>query len=511
MVAAQHALATRGADNQISAAVIHNRTPSVADILFLVMAPIGAIRGAVRLTQSDGDLAAHIRMGEAILKTGAIPAHSLASYTAPLSPLVAHGWLAEVFFALLYWGGGLALIAVVSGCLMAATHAAVALFLRARGVDARWALLAALISLSLSATHWLARPHMFSIVGALTVILLLEYDHRKRWHFFLLFALWANLHGGWLFGLLLIIAYSLGALAEFALTRDHDWLRRAREDLIMFLIGSAATLLNPYGLALHREVFSAVTSSSLAGEISEYLSPNFQELVSAPFALGLIVCFILLALTPRRMKLPWLSVLLFSAFFALRSFRNIALFGVTAWPLVALYAAQGWPKQRKPFPLFRDIARLDRNAMPGLWAVPVFVVLLIVGLNRGQIGSVRLISDQFDRRKFPVAAVSAARAEGLAGRVFHPWTWGGYLMKEWPSVRLHVDPLKFTRQTIDSYMIIADARPGWEKELDRWKVETLLLPPRSLIARTVAMDRDWTAWYRDSTAVLFRRSPTASY
>ena len=113
-----------------------SRIPSSADLLFMIVAPMEAIRGAVRLTQSDGDLAGHIRMGESILGSRALPAHSLGSYTAATEPMVAHAWLSEVIFALLYRAGGLPLLAIVTGIIVAATHAAILVFLKRKGVDA---------------------------------------------------------------------------------------------------------------------------------------------------------------------------------------------------------------------------------------------------------------------------------------------------------------------------------------------------------------------------------------
>lgn len=485
------------------------RVPSVADLVFIVAAPIKAIHGAVKLTQSDGDLAAHIRMGDTILRTGAIPTHSLVSYTAALQPLVAHGWLSELLFALLFRAGGLPLIAVFTACAIGITHALVAEFLRRRGVDARWALAAALISLALGLSHWLARPHMFSVMGSLATILLLESERRRAWQFFVLFALWANLHGGWLFGLLLIGAYAAGALGEFVVTRDRNWLSRARSDGMSLLAAGIATLLNPYGIALHREVLSAITSTSLAGSISEYMAPNFQELMNLPFLLVLMLSITLLAITPKRIRFPWLAVLLLSLFFALRSYRNIALFGVTAWPLIALHAANTWPAGRKS-PLFRDVARLDRQAVTGIWSLPVLALLLTLGLNRGHVAGVSLIKDEFDPHTFPVNAVKVARAAGVTGRVFHPWVWGGYLMYAWPGAPLHVDPLKFSQATMDSYTTIYELRPGWERELSQWNVAVVLVPPKSYLARALAGRAGWHLWYRDSTAILFRTG-RASY
>ena len=106
-----------------------NLAPGIADILFLVVAPITAITRTIKLTHSDGDLAAHIRMGDVILAAGSIPAFSLVSVTASNDPLIAHGWLSEVLFAALFSVGGLAAISAASGILIAGTHAAVAVFL----------------------------------------------------------------------------------------------------------------------------------------------------------------------------------------------------------------------------------------------------------------------------------------------------------------------------------------------------------------------------------------------
>ena len=114
-------------------AVKKNNAPSAADLIFMVVAPLIAIRGTVKLTQSDGDLAAHIRMGETILATGQLPAHSLASYTAPADYMVAHAWLSEIIFAVVYRLGGLPLLSVLTGIIVGATHGMIALFSGERG------------------------------------------------------------------------------------------------------------------------------------------------------------------------------------------------------------------------------------------------------------------------------------------------------------------------------------------------------------------------------------------
>lgn len=484
-----------------------NNAPSAADLIFMVAAPLTAVRGTVKLTQSDGDMSAHIRMGETILSTGHLPAYSLVSYTAPADPMVAHGWLSEIFFALLYRLGGLPLLSVVTGIAVGLTHGMIAIFLRRRGADPRWAFLAALLSLSLASTHWLTRPHMFSIIGTALTLFLLESNPKYRQLLFVpLYAVWANLHGGWLYGIMMIGAFIAGELLE-ALTLATDrpeWLARARRDVVAFILASAATLMNPYGLTLHKEVFSAVTSSTLASNMSEFLAPNFQDAGEWPFLLAILLTVVLFAYTTRRPPLPWLLLIVMSLFFALRSFRNIALFGVSAWPLIALHAARAWPVGKRRFPLFTEFARLDPDSRVGMLAIPTAVLLLALGLNRGHIGPITVIPDHFSAKAFPTVAVERARDARLDGRVFDAWEWGGYIMYAWPSARLQVDPLKFNEVTMRSYSLIDDMRPGWQHELDRWNVKTVIVNSDSPLAKGLELEPRWKIWYRDSLATVFR-------
>lgn len=488
-----------------------NWFPSAPDLIFAITAPLTAIRGAVKLTQADGDFSAHVRMGNTIMATGHIPTHSLSSYTAATEQMAGHAWLAEVIFATLFRLGGLPLVCAVVGCIVGLTHAMIALFLRRHGADPRWALVGAVMSLALASTHWLARPHLFSIVGATLTLFLLESERPKRQMLFVpLFVIWANLHGGWLYGLAIIGMYIAGELAEALVDEEgrNYWLSRAKLDAIAFTLAAASTLINPFGLALHREVIGAVTSPSLAQNISEFLPSNFQDADQWSFTLAILLTIVLLSLGVRRMKLPWLFTIVLSLFFALRSFRNIALFGVTAWPLIVLYAANAVPSPRRPFRPFSEFARLDPGARVGWIAAPVAALLIALGLNRGWIGNLPVIADHFDKRAFPVVAVERARAAGLTGRVFDSWPWGGYIMYAWPEARLHVDPLKFSKTTMDSYTIVESLRGSWLDELARWQVKTIIIKARSPMARALNAAPGWSLWYVDSTAAVYRAKGT---
>jgi hypothetical protein len=374
-------------------------------------------------------------------------------------------------------------------------------------MDPRLAVLAALMSLALAATHWLARPHLFSIIGAALTLMLLESSGRNRaLKAIPLFILWANLHGAWLYGIVKIGTYVAGDLAEAVYSSDERkiWLKRARGDATMMLAGLVSVLLNPYGIRLYQEVFFAATSASLATNISEYLPPNFGELIEVPFLVAILSTVALFSLATKRIRYNWLFLILMSLFFALKSFRNIALFGVSAWPLIALHTARAWPRRDKPFRFFSEFARLDPHSRVGILIVPVAALMIAVGLNHGNLGSVNVIPDHFNAKKFPVAAVARLRAENPPGRVFDAWGWGGYIMYAWPEARLHVDPLKFNDTTIATYTIIEDLQPGWQREADRWGIKTIIVNTKSPTAKGLRMEPSWKVWFQDSTATVFR-------
>lgn len=487
--------------------VNRNNAPSSADLIFLVIAPVTAILRSVKLTQSDGDLAAHIRMGETILSTHMIPVHSLASYTAAADPMVAQAWLSEVLFAGLWRLGGLPLLAAFTAIVIAATHASVALFLRNRGADPRWAVIAALVSLAVSSTHWLTRPHMFSIVGVLLTVYLLESGRGRKWIFFIpLYGLWANLHGGWLYGLAVIGVYITGQLLETVVSKAdrHTWIQSARQNAAALCAATFATLLTPFGYRLHLEVLGTATNSDVTRHMAEFLPPDFQGAAAFPFVIAIVLSIVIFALNTQRMQYPWMAAVVLGFLGSVRSFRNIALFGVSAWPLIALHASRTWPRGKRHVPLFTEFARLDPNSRTGIIAGPVALLLLILGLNRGHVGGTTLIPDRFSSRVFPVAAVDSARAASLDGRVFESWRWGGYIMQFWPEASVHVDPLKFNARTMRSYGLIDEMRPGWQDELRRWEVRTIIVDATTPLAKGLLHERSWKVWYRDSTAVVFR-------
>src|SRR5689334_9199160 len=193
--------------------------PSLTDFAFLmpIVFLFARMEGAKTML-GDGDTGWHIRTGEWILANHAIPRQDMFSYTMPGAPFYAWEWLWDVCFAWLHQHGGLAAVVAASILVLCLTSAF--LFrLVLRGCDNRLVAAASVfMAIAATAIHWLARPHLFTmlfLVLWLSLISRVEEGHRNLlWWMPAITILWTNLHGGFFVGILILAMYAIGAIAD---------------------------------------------------------------------------------------------------------------------------------------------------------------------------------------------------------------------------------------------------------------------------------------------------------
>src|SRR4029078_250227 len=97
----------------------------------------------------------------------------------------------------------------------------------------------------------------FPVLLIVVLLELLQYPGRRALlRYALLFAVWANLHGGFSFGCILIALYAAGEAVEGWLSADPGpRYARARHHLTALGVALVATLLNPNGYKLLAHVF----------------------------------------------------------------------------------------------------------------------------------------------------------------------------------------------------------------------------------------------------------------
>ncbi len=490
--------------------------PSPADVVFILFLLVMPLARGWQALNTDGDLGRHLRVGQAMIAERELFHTDRFSFTAAGRPFVPYEWLSEVLFAGTHDVGGLAGVLVLVALVVAATYAALALFLNRSGVDPALAFFTAIVAGVSGAFHWLARPHVFTILGAVLLLWILERGGRRTPLLTgALFLVWANLHGGFLYGLVLIVVYVVAdAMAPLGAGAREAPARELRRHALALGAALAAACLTPSGLALFPHVIGYLGKSYLVDRTAEYQSPDFHEWYGRVFLALLVAMLGALAWSRRRLPLPWLGVLLANTAFALNSARNIPLFAVTAVPLVAMHLDPAWRRVRlgTVARMRSAFARASEVAATGPWSAAAACAMLALAAGHGSIAGRALLPAAFDPAVFPVEAVREARTARLQGRIFNEFAWGGYLLYAWPEQKVFIDgQTDFYGEAITrSYTRIRGQEPGWREELDRWKIDLLLLPSSSALAAAALATNEWRVWHRDATAMVLVREGTSS-
>jgi hypothetical protein len=171
-----------------------------------------------------------------------------------------HSWLAQVLLYAAYAAGGLPL--ATATCVASVTTGWWLVWRRCRG-QALERLLILGVALPVATLTWSLRPQVFSILLLPVAVELVVRNHRVG--IAVLMALWANLHAGFMYGVIVLLA----GIGTSLLEREG-----LRQRAIVALVGLGATLATPLGIANWREIALSLTRSQ-ANMIAEWQPPGF--------------------------------------------------------------------------------------------------------------------------------------------------------------------------------------------------------------------------------------------
>jgi hypothetical protein len=483
----------------------------------------------------DGDTGWHLRTGEWILAHGRVPDRDIFSFTRSGQPWFAWEWLWDVLFGWLHLHGGMAAVVLASSLVLALTFALLFRVAR-RSADALVALALTLVAAAGSAGHWLARPHLVTMLFTVIFYSILDRSggpavpgsgpRRRLWLLPPLMVLWTNLHGGFFVGILVIVAYGAGEFAVLVRETGADERREALQRGRGYLLTAAgcvvATLINPYGYRLHAHIFAYLADGFYRGNIMEFQSLNFQSGQARYFEILLAAGAAAALVHLRRGRLVWPLLFAVWAHLALYSARNIEIFVLLAAAPAAEMVSEGLrkaPAMRLAGWLRRGMHGLadftqEWNAFDGgpRWhAVSAAAILALAALVYAP-RPPSACRAAYDPKTFPVAAAGQLEKAGLYGGIFTEDLWGGYLVyREYPRGRVFIDGRSdfYGAEFAGKYIKAMGAQAGWERYLSRYSVETVLLPPDAPLAGALKQSSAWHLVYDDGVALIFRSAKAA--
>jgi hypothetical protein len=439
----------------------------------------------------DPDTLWQITVGQWIIDHRAVPETDIYSFTMRGQPWISTQWLAQVLYAKSYAVAGWSGPVMLAAGAIAATFALLAKFLSARLTTAATMMIVA-GALLLTAAHLLARPHVLAlpvlVAWAGGLIAAADRGEAPSPWLLPLMMLWANLHGGFVFGLALIAPIALDVMWRQA--------PAARKSLAWRWIGFAcaalaASCITPYGwnaLLASAKILSLREALPL---ITEWHPTSFGSLGAFEICLlGLLGLALWRGVVLPPMRIVLLLGLLHMALSAARNLEVLALVG----PIVL--AA----------PLARQIGCPDdagERRRPTLLHVTAVLGICVGTLLMASFGHYAPAD-----RNSPVAAVTELKRLHVS-RVFNDYDFGGYMLAN--DVPTFIDgrtELFGEKFVIDHHLASELIRPDqFFTMLNDYKIEATLLRTQSAAAKLLDHLDGWQKIYDDGTATIHLREP----
>ena len=403
----------------------------------------------------DPDFGWHLQSGRDILRHG-IPAHDIFTYTAANFPWINHEWLSDIIIVGAYGVGGFAGVAVMFAAIWTA-----ALAVASR--SARWPVLAVGVAAVLDTIT--ARPNAWTAL--FFALVLLAVSKKIYWPLVPLFLLWANLHGGFVIGLLVLLAAAVR-------DRKYRW---------VFAACVLATFVNPYGPRVYVEIWRTLSDANLRTNVVEW-RPMTVGLLSGLFIVMYLGIGSVSGWRQRKFILPSLMLIT-----ALASMRQFPLFVVAALGLLS----ERYDRLRGHLSLK---SRLQTLAVPTLALVVVAMPVLAI------------ISHPDNQS--PVAQVAQLREQPCHGNLFNDYDFGGYLIWQLPQTKIYIDGrMPSWKYAGENYLAnwmrdLTDVRAR-NSDFAQYNIGCVLIRPKHAeIVRDLKAD-GWTVTSADAQAILLRR------
>jgi hypothetical protein len=489
-------------------------------------------------TEADPDLWGHLRFGLDLLDTGRIVRPDPYSYLTGRQLWINHEWLAEAVTALAWRGGGALAVVALKVALALAVAAIVCRHLVERGVRLLPSLLLTAYGVAVILPGWRSlRPQAFTYLAFAILLVLIHRASRGRaramWFVPPMLAVWANLHGGFVAGLGLLMLWGVTEAIERRVDaqRRADARPHARPSSVtaIWLIVAAsvaATLLTPYGWTLWAFLLRTLGPRP---EIVEWQPVPLVTAQGAAYAAVVIVGSLGLAGSrkPRRL----IDVVLFASgavlpWIAQRHLPLCVLITLVFCGEHIESAASAWAdrlarvRRRRdggPVSERRTYSDRFRPLVAGALAVEAAILLwlTIAAPHAGRI--------VYDGDQYPVAATALLADSGVTANLAVFFDWGEYVL--WhagPRVKVSVDG---RRETVYSDLVYRENMaftdgagqdasrddPGgaWDRLLTRRPTDLALVSNITPAYHLLLAHPGWELLVQDGSAALFGGRGTA--
>ena len=346
-----------------------------------------------------------------------------------------------------------------------------------------------LISLPVTNLGW--RSQLFSFLG-ISLLYFLLLNKKRLFLLPLLFLLWANLHGGFILGFILLFFYLIGKVHKK---------EKITPLLIIIFVSFLATLINPFGFENYQEIYRH-SWYPLNQLIAEWVGPGKTSILLIIFSISTILSGLV---SQKKIKnflkeknslfliLSWLFFLIL----ACQARRNLAAFGLSS-----VYLANH---------LFQFQAKKIRISKIIIFLIfSTSLTWRLTKLPPANPGWSTICENS--QWSLPCQATQYLKGNpDLCQNIFNAYEWGGYLAWHLPGRKIFVDGRMPTWSTPSGkspytiYLEILQAQSGFEQKLEAYKADCLLIGKNTFLDLELKNNPGypWEKNYEDEIAILY--------
>lgn len=485
----------------------------------------------------DSDFWWHIATGRYIYENKSLPSADPFSFTSEMSEnknlypererfILTQYWVAQILFYLIYEKTGAAGIVLLRNLLLISCLLIILFYLRKR-VDSLFLKFLSVVFPFFSVIKFTGeRPVLFTIFfSVLTFVVVDLYIWKKKRLFYLLpsiMLLWANCHGGFILGDVLILLFLIGEGLSFIFKKSN---LNDKEILILYGIGLLsviASFLNPNGTAAFMITISPEYYPFTKG-VQEYV-PTLENInkikIMRPdygFLILLFLAGLVLILRNIKFNISYFFILFFLSIAGLKAMRFTVYFSLLS-AIIFTIEFEKWLKE-----VSKSIEHLRKDVIE---SAGIILLLTSLSLFLFGFGKITFLPKSWSDEDVPVkGAAEFIERNQLKGNMFNSYSSGGYLAwRFYPEYKTFIDSRGLNLTVMAEYSWIIDAvkslynpdlpknkKPLWERLLDHYNINFIVAEidifgyiPKVFFE---LFDRkDWVPVYVDFRSILFVRN-----
>jgi len=456
---------------------------------------------------TDPDIGWHLSVGQWMVEHGTVPATAPFSLYGQGKPWVAYSWLFELMLYGLVQAFGMAGLVICTAGLALGITTALLMLIRKIEQNAGIAIgLTALGIFAMAPVLQTPRPWLFTIllfIIELDILLTARRTGNYRYLLLLpfLFALWANLHIQFIYGLFPLGVYMMEPLIEQALRRPFSVENiRSAFNTRLWLIAIAcfvATLATPYHIHLYGAVVDTIRQTGAYQFLSELQAISFRDYTNWA-VLGLTVwAAYLLGKKVEARPFPVL-MLMTGVFLSFRSLRDIWFVVLSAVIIIAT---------SRPAPSAGNRFKIKKAQIPIAAAIVGIIVILLV---RKQKLTEEGLTDAV-AKVYPAAAVEIVKTRGYSGPLYNHYNWGGYLIRHLPHLLVSMDGRNqiYGDERVERSIKTWNGARDWADDPELSQARLVIADVNMPLASLLRCDKRFNLVYEDDVAALFIAKPAS--